>query len=45
MCLLHSAKLICENVILHNSDVKNVRHMFIHHRYPKQFFDAVVKKV
>ena len=45
MCLLHRAKLICWNVLLFNSEVRNPHKYFCKkNRYTNYFFDLTLKK-
>ena len=41
--LFQRAKLICSRMILYDNQVKNLQNMFLHNRYPKHFFDVVIK--
>ena len=44
MYLLHSAKLICSNVLLFDNEVKNLCIMFLQNGYSKNFFNHTLKK-
>ena len=44
MCLLHTVKLVCLNVMLFNDEVKNLCRMFLQNSNPNYVFHLTLRK-